>query len=294
MFSLLKSLIRKSIRTYLTYTPIKKGRYPLMMLSHKLASEPITVEVNTKDRGRMILDLDDEAQIPLYYNIYEWRDTSTLRSLAKQSRTIIDIGGNIGQMALFFSQYAAKVYTFEPIPAIAQRLNQNIKLNHLENKIILSEVALSNAKGNIKFGMPPTKNRGTGSTILTEGNKKNIIEVDTITLDEFIEQNSISDIDLIKMDIEGAELFALQGMTKLLSSEKKPILILEMTISMMTIAGYSPKDLLDFLKIYGYGCYEFSKKGLQGPLHNVYPISENYCFLTDEHRKLEKVKKVLE
>src|SRR5207302_2349607 len=104
---------------------------------------------------------------------------------------------------------------------------------HLENKIILSRIALSNTKGKIKFGLPPKKNRGTGSTILTEENRKNIIEVGVITLDEFIAAHNISDIDLIKMDIEGAELFALQGMTKLLSDENNPILILELTLSMM-------------------------------------------------------------
>ena len=91
MASALKSLIRKALRTYLTYTPIKKGRYPLMMLVHKYASEPVTSEVETKDRGRMLLDLDDMAQVPLYYNIYEWRDTPTIVSLAEESRTILDI-----------------------------------------------------------------------------------------------------------------------------------------------------------------------------------------------------------
>src|SRR5258706_16120454 len=103
MASVIKSIIRKAVRFYLTYTPIKKGRYPLMMLANKIASEPVTVEVNTKDRGRMKLDLDDMAQIPLYYNIYEWRDTPIIISLAENTNTILDIGGNIGQMALLFA-----------------------------------------------------------------------------------------------------------------------------------------------------------------------------------------------
>jgi len=96
------------------------------------------------------------------------------------------------------------------------------------------------------------------------------------------------------MDIEGAELFALQGMTKLLSNEKKPIIILEMTLIMMTQAGYSPKDLLEFLGQFGYRCYEFSKKGLHGPIENVFPASENYCFLTGDHLQMEKTAKILQ
>ena len=292
MASFLKSIARKVLRTYLTYTPIKKGRYPLMMLVHKWAGEPITVEVQTKDRGVMKLDLDDMAQFPLYYNIYEWRDTPTIIKLASDSRVILDIGGNIGQMALMFAKLAEKVYTFEPIPELANRLQENISLNNLDQKVRLNRVALTNTKGKITFGLPPKGNRGTGSTILADHLKEHTIEVDAITLDELIEGNSIHGVDFIKMDIEGAELFALQGMKKLLDSER-PIILLEMTISMMTQAGYTPKELLAFLATYEYECYEITKQGLKGPLSNPQPASENYCFLTKKHVSLSKVKNAL-
>lgn len=293
MASALKSFFRKALRTYLTYTPIKKGRYPLMMLVQKYTSEPVTLKVKTKDRGTMLLDVDDMAQIPLYYNIYEWRDTPTIISLAQDTTTIVDIGGNIGQMAMLFAQYAKKVYTFEPIPATANRLEQNIGLNGLNEKVILSRVALTNYKGKIKFGLPPKSNRGTGSTVITEQSKNNTIEVESVTLDEFIERNNITDVDLIKMDIEGAELFALRGMTKLLSTSNKPILILEMTLVMMKQAGYGADELIDFLKGFGYICHEFTKNGLKRSLSEVHPQSENYCFLSSEHLLLQKVKRVL-
>ncbi len=292
MPSTLKSLARKALRFYLTNTPIKKGRYPLMMLVHNWASESVTVEVMTTDRGKMKLDLDDMAQFPLYYNIYEWRDTPTIMKLAQGSRVILDIGGNIGQMALLFSQLAEKVYTFEPIPDMANRLQENIDLNHLGKKITLTRVALTNMTGKITFGLPPKGNRGTGSTILAEHLKHHTIEVDAMILDEFIAKNSITGVDFIKMDIEGAELFALQGMKQLLASDQ-PIILLEMTISMMTQAGYGPQDLLAFLGGFGYECYEITKNGIKGPLFDPKPASENYCFLTKKHVSLQKVKETI-
>ncbi len=292
MASPLKSFARKALRLYLTYTPIKKGRYPLMMLVHGWAGEPVTEVVTTKDRGRMKLDLDDMAQFPLYYNIYEWKDTPTILKLAEGANVILDIGGNIGQMALLFSKLANKVYTFEPIPEVGDRLQENIDLNGLSQKVTLTRVALTNFSGHITFGLPPKGNRGTGSTILAEHLKSRTIEVEAMTLDEFIEKHSITGVGFIKMDIEGAELFALQGMDTLLS-HSHPILLLEMTLSMMKQAGYGPQELLSLLAKYGYSCYEIGKDGLHGPLSDPHPMSENYCFLTQEHLDRENVRSVL-
>jgi FkbM family methyltransferase len=281
--SALKKLIRSAARFYLTNTPIKKGRYPLMMLVHKLADEPITVEVETKDRGRMVLDLQDEAQFPLFYNIYEWKDTPTLVTLASGSDVILDIGGNIGQMAMLFARYAKKVYTFEPIPEKGDRLQQQINLNDLQSKVTLSRLALSEHPGKLQFAMPTDDNGGIGSTVIRKDRPSRIIEVEAETLDNFLDQNGVTNVDFIKMDIEGGELFALKGMSKLLSGQRKPIVVLEMTISMMQPAGYGPKEILDVMSGYGYECYAFERNGLSGPHTTVNPQSENYCFLTKAH-----------
>lgn len=264
-----------------------------MMLVHKIADEPITVEVQTKDRGRMILDLQDEAQFPLFYNIYEWKDTPTLVTLASGSDVILDIGGNIGQMAMLFATFANKVYTFEPIPEKGDRLQQQINLNNLQSKVTLSRLALSEHPGKLQFAMPTDDNGGIGSTVIRKDRPSRIIEVDAETLDNFLEQNGITQVDFIKMDIEGGELFALRGMSKLLGNEYKPIVVLEMTISMMQPAGYGPKEILDIMSGYGYQCYTFEKHGLSGPHMSVNPQSENYCFLTKNHLSKDHIQKLV-
>ncbi len=278
-----KRLIRGLARLYLTYTPIKKGRYPLMMFVQRIAGEHITVEVTTKDRGKMKLDLWDEAQFPLYYNIYEWKETPTIIQLVKDCRTVLDIGGNIGQMALLFAQYAQRVHTFEPVPAKADRLDYNIKINGLEHKIYLHSAALSDSIGTIQFYLPTEDNGGIGSIVGANTGEVNVLSVNSDTTDHFILENNVTNIDLIKMDIEGGELFALRGMTGLLGSSNKPIVIMEMTRKMMDAAGYTSTDMLTIMENCGYSCYKFSKNGLTGPLTLVEPYSENYCFLTEQH-----------
>src|SRR5437016_2233703 len=113
MASALKKQLRKALRAYLTYTPIKKGRYPIMMAIHKYLSEPVTEQVMTSDRGIMVLKLDDEMQYYMYYNMFEQKYLKTTKSLLENTNVVFDIGANIGQHALLFAKHAKHVYTFE-------------------------------------------------------------------------------------------------------------------------------------------------------------------------------------
>ena len=295
MASAFKSLVRKALRFYLTHTPIKRGRYPLMMLGHKFAAEPITVEVDTKDRGKMILDLDDLMQYPVYYNLFEAKYEKVMNRLLQDTDITIDVGGNIGQYALLFAKYSKKVFTFEPMPMMIDRLKKHIDLNHLQDTLILVSKALSNSSGVLKFALPNSANSGTASTIL--GRKANLnenIEVEAITLDEFASAMSIQGrVDLIKIDIEGGELFALQGMKELLAGEHKPALILEMNDEMMHLAGYTSKDIQNYLANFYYQAFEITKSGLRGPVEKIASDSENYCFLDPIMINIPRVRSII-
>jgi FkbM family methyltransferase len=292
MSSRLKGAIRGLLRFYLTYTPIKKGRYPLMSLVHDFASEAVTVRVKTKDRGVMIFDIADSVQFPLYYNIYEWMDQPTIESLMKACIAVVDVGANIGQLTMLFAQTIPHVYAFEPFPGKAERIREQLRLNDLEGRVFVSEKALSNLSGRLRFESPPTSNEGTGSLIAGNNRDGAIVEVEAVRLDDEIQQHGWTNIGLVKMDIEGAELFALQGMERLLATEH-PILIVEMNAKMMGFAGYTEATLIAYLQEFGYECYSFTKNGLKGPLTSVHAMVENYCFLTNAHLELQKVKSVL-
>ncbi|MEP7233995.1 MAG: FkbM family methyltransferase [Ignavibacteriota bacterium] len=265
-----------------------------MMLVHKYVSEPITVEVTTKDRGRMMLDLDDEMQFPVYYNLFEAQYDKVMQNLLKDAHITIDVGGNIGQYAMLFAANSARVYTFEPMPKMIDRLNKHIRLNHLENKVVVIPKALSNKNARLKFALPNAANSGTASTILgRHANLDEVIEVEAVRFDDFIKSEKINEsIDLIKMDIEGAELFALEGMQNFLDSGNRPIFILEINDEMMGLAGYPESAVQDFLSGYDYQAYKITKKGLQGPVLSLPPACENYCFLHQSslsHRSIESI-----
>lgn len=295
MASALKSIARKALRFYLTNTPIKKGRYPLMMLVHGWAKEPVTVEVETKDRGRMVLELDDIMQFPVYYNIFEAKYDHVMKTLLIGSDVVIDVGGNIGQYALLFTKYARKVYTFEPMPKMIARLKRHIDMNGLNGKLVLISKALSNKPDTIQFELPKSANSGTASTVLGRvANSAEIINVEAVRLDDLVASGEIAGrIDLVKIDIEGAELFALEGMAGILQLPEKPILILEMNEEMMGLAGYGAAEIQSYLAQFGFKPYEITKRGLRGPNERIASDSENYCFLTAEHTSKPAIKALI-
>ncbi len=265
-----------------------------MITAHKFLSEPVTEQVVTKDRGIMILELNDWIQYTMYYNMYEAKYLKTLKSLLKNTKVVFDIGGNIGQHALLFANYAKHVYTFEPFPQLIDRLKKEISLNHLEEKITLVPFAASDKEGVIPFEFPDERtNLGIATMIL--GREENVkrTEVRSIRIDEYIKNIDPAMIDLVKLDVEGAELFALRGMSGLLDRGARPIFIMEINDLMMGHAGYTASDIVTFLGQYSYIPYEVNYKGITGPADPNASNSENYCFLTPEHLKLPKVRGVL-
>ena len=295
MASKIKRVIRKALRFYLTYTPIKKGRYPIMMAVHKYLSEPVMEQVLTSDRGIMVLELNDWIQYTTYYNMFEAKYLKTIKSLLENTNVVFDIGGNVGQHALLFAMYAKHVYTFEPYPRLIDRLKLEISLNHLEDRIILVPYAVSDKEGVIPFQFPDERSNLAfiASTVLGRAENINTIEVRSIRIDEFLSDLEPSSLDLVKIDIEGAELYALRGMSGMLDRGARPIFIMEINDLMIGHAGYKASDIVNFLGQYGYTPYEVNYKGLRGPADPNAADCDNFCFLTSKHLQLPKVRRVL-
>ena len=115
-----------------------------------------------------------------------------------QKPLIIDCGSNIGLSVIYFKHIypLSKIISFEPDPQIIKILEQNVASYKLEN-IELHQRALWPIKGNVKF----KTDGGVGGHIIEGSNINKTIEVQTIRLNEFLEQP----VDFLKIDIEGAE-----------------------------------------------------------------------------------------
>ena len=108
--------------------------------------------------------------------------------------------------------------------------------------------------------------------------------ISTITLDQFVADNDIDHVDVIKMDIEGSELAAFQGAHNLLN-KFHPVLLVEFHAIVAKQAGWELVELYDLLKSYGYKVYELKRRRLvpfESARLSDTDFYANLIFLTDE------------
>ena len=195
--------------------------------------------------------------------VYEKRELDLLISWLKNegfdfSNTCIDIGANIGNHSLYFSNLFKKVISFEPNPRVYKLLALNAEL---VSNIECHEVALSDKNGvaNISFN---STNMGGGSL---SGGRGGSTEVITSRLDDFEIEGNIS---VIKIDVEGHELNVLRGASETIQ-KNLPLILFEQHIEDF-VGGQSP--VIELLKSYGYKKFatvDFSPKISRSLLKNL-------------------------
>lgn len=138
--------------------------------------------------------------------------------ILKNKRRFLDIGANIGIYSYHFRNIFKNVDSFEPLTNTTARLRA---LRH--SSITIHDVALSNEAKKSKFYIPFYKNKITPALASFNKNEYNEeIDVDVKTIDSY----SFTDVDLIKIDVEGHEEFVISGAYQTIK-KSRPILIIE-------------------------------------------------------------------
>lgn len=199
-----------------------------------------------------------------------YREVNTLRRDAfhdqqmllsgTQVQTIFDIGANIGQTTAKYSSLfpESTIYSFEPLPESFQKLHRRFKGNNLVKPI---QLAVSDKVGKRKFYV--NQDSGTDSLLPTVDEVgywvapniiKNIatIEVPVTTIDDFCRQVSINEIQILKMDIQGGELMALEGATEKLSQGFISLIYTEILFVPIYEGEALFYEICNFLSGYGY------------------------------------------
>ena len=148
-------------------------------------------------------------------------EPDVLRCLAhflEKESIFFDIGGHAGYLSLYGSRLADKVYTFEPDKINFSFFKKIIHLNSVKN-IFPFNVGIGSKEGKLFFQSGSTSSTGRVSD-------QGTIPIDVISIDEFIEANDISRLDVIKIDVEGFGAEVLKGM-KMTLRKFRPVIFCE-------------------------------------------------------------------
>lgn len=221
--------------------------------------------------GNLSLRLDKGSYMGncIYWSGYYSRDElAVLGKILKKDMTFVDVGANNGYFTLFAAKRLTEgtVISFEPVKQIYENLLFNIDLNNFRN-VLTYNSGLSNGKVKEMDIFTSEDEICDGLSTLYPTNKrtKKIGKIKLSSLDEIADELFLKAIDVIKIDVEGAEFEVLKGSQKVLSKFKPKILI-EINDETFHAAGYNVKDLTDFLKTFGY---RFKIIGVKGDLTDI-------------------------
>lgn len=224
------------------------------LLQHTLSNKDI-IEVHG---NKMYVNLRDKSPAMraafrdyATFTGHEEFTTEMFKSAVKEGDIVVDLGANIGYYTLLAAKLVGskgKVYAFEPEPRNYDLLLRNIELNGYEN-IVPVQKAVSNAAGIVRFylsdkdiGAHTLRKHRSDKRYFNQNSFGKFIEVESISLDEFFKDEQ-HQIDVIKMDIEGAEMLALAGMDRVIRNSKNLKMCMEFYPSAITDMGHSPEEL---------------------------------------------------
>lgn len=205
---------------------------------------------------KMFLDSKDSLCLSIY-GIWEAFETELVKKEIKKGDIVLDIGANIGYYTLIFAKLVSeegKVYAFEPDPNNFALLKKNVEINGYKN-VVLVQKAVSNKTGNLRLYL--SKDNLADHRIYNSHDERRFVEIEAVRLDDFF-KNYNGKIDFIKMDIEGSEGGAIQGMFELLEKNNVKI-ITEFWPSGLKRFGMDPGEYLKLLIKIGFKLYEVNE-----------------------------------
>ncbi|MEH2369859.1 FkbM family methyltransferase [Nostoc sp.] len=176
-------------------------------------------------------------------------------AIKTSSPILFDVGANIGkwsfQLNKLFPQ--AQIFMFEPLP----NCQQIIKTQNITNSLLIP-CAVSSTKGLVRLHTPsetsPIASLHQRYDSYSQDKDFTTIEVNTVTIDDIIEEYKIERVDFMKMDIEGHELDALQGAKKSLKNKVIRALTFEFGIGNINSRTYF-RDFYELLSSLDYQIY---------------------------------------
>jgi FkbM family methyltransferase len=231
------------------------GRALLWQVRKRLTRGPIR-------RRAYGLDLDFPAASGSLSNLvyfgecFEWDNINFLRRYLRPGDSVVDAGANVGMFTYAAAEAVApdgRVEVFEPLAWAADAIAANVERNRLGEHVAVHRIAVADRAGTVQFASDLDVSSHIEFVAGTSFNKLST-EVPTDTLDATLPAGPIA---LAKIDVEGAELLALQGFRDHLAAGNPPVVMIEAHNGTLKKMGSSRAEVLDLLRGFGYEMHLF-------------------------------------
>lgn len=285
-----KRPLRALFRAATQFYPREHGKYSILMNLYfpYLAPFPPSKERVTLSSGiQMELELNEYLQAQLYlFGTFEPATVKVLKRLLKSGDTVLDIGANVGYIALEMAKHigaSGKVFAFEPDTKNFALLKRNLDLNP-DCNIEPIPLAVSEANAPLRLYKSIIDfNDSAHSTLPSEKHSVDFIEIPATTIDDFVQSRGVQKLNVIKIDIEGAEMSAFKGMRQTLS-RFRPMVIAELCAEHQARAGYTTHAVKEWMAAdVQMQAFKISDNGM---LHKVKleeeHVADNVAFIPSE------------
>ena len=178
------------------------------------------------------------------------REQTFVRLLAEAihpGAVVVEGGAHLGFVTVHEARAAGpdgRVFVFEPDVDVLDVLRENLRVNGVDDQVEMVAKALGDSTRRARFFV-----RADESSLYEPTGDSDPIEIDVVRADEVIN----APVDVVKLDIEGAELAALRGMERFMNGPRPPrALFLECNPVLLARAGSSPDQLLAWLRLHAY------------------------------------------
>jgi len=168
-------------------------------------------------------------------------------------KNILDLGAQKGFVSILYASVCqkCKIVALEPEENNCEFLKENIKINHLTKKVIIEKKAVWKESTTMSFYK--TDEYTAGHSLIKEhlkNFKKSYNFVDCVTIPWILKKHNINKVDLLKIDIEGAEYEVLFNLDKTLLKKIKYLLI-----ECHPYKNYNSGDIISYLEGQGFSCH---------------------------------------
>lgn len=216
----------------------------------------LPIEVDPRDMiGREILS----------QGCWEWETYHFLETWLRPGMTIVDAGAHIGQYSMLASARVGpegRVHAFEPHPGLYEVLGRNLRRADCSN-VVARRLALGRSHGTRDLFLHPSDNAGATSLRPRDGAPPDPrVRVTATTLDRYVGANRLRRVDLVKIDVEGAEIEVLEGAVRTLDANPDIVLVVEFLRPNARRFGHTVEDLEARLRRLRFRLFSITSGGL--------------------------------